>query len=262
MTLDSTQLIAGAEPIFHVGDTIGCLVLHGFMASPNEVGWLGQHLIDNGRTVYIPRMTGHGINPEHMSRLRWEDWYAQALDGYHILKQICQKVIVCGHSMGGLLASQIASFKPVDGLVVAASPYTVPDRLMGYGKLIAPFMPYTQHPTEADYQAMVRAEQARRDEAEVGRVHYAKWSSRAVYELYRGIHITRERLAHVNAPTLLLYATDDQTVTLEDMARMAQGMTGATVTQHTLNAGGHLVYMDVGRDEACQITGNFVTGLT
>ena len=122
--MEFLKLIKGAEPQFYRGNQIGCLVLHGFMASPNEVGWMGQHLAEEGYTVYVPRLTGHGINPEHMTRMRWQDWYGQVLDSYHILRQQCEQVYIIGHSMGALLALLLAADDrlTVDGVIVAAAP--------------------------------------------------------------------------------------------------------------------------------------------
>src|SRR5690606_32782666 len=116
------NLMYGAEPQFYRGNHIGCLVVHGFMASPAEVVWVGQHLAEQGYTVYVPRLTGHGIDPTHMQRMIWQDWYAQVLDAYHILRQQCDVVVAIGHSMGGLLSLLLASDHPLDALVVCATP--------------------------------------------------------------------------------------------------------------------------------------------
>src|SRR4030095_16396304 len=97
------QIMPGAEPYFHRGGKVGCLCLHGFTASPAEVKWFAQHLAAEGYTVYAPRLAGHGTRPQDLARTRWTDWYASASDGYHLLRQQCEKVFVCGMSMGGLL---------------------------------------------------------------------------------------------------------------------------------------------------------------
>lgn len=251
----------GAEPYFSAGDGVGYLILHGFMASPTEVLWAGKALADAGRTVYIQRQPGHGINPEHMSRMRWQDWYAQAVDGYHILSQMCERVYVVGHSMGGLLALLIAAEYPVNGAVIAAAPLAVPDGLMRYGRLIASFKPYTQHPSTDAFHTMVRAEQERRGEPPSGRVHYAKWSSRAVYELYTLIGVANEHLARVDKPLLLLYATKDQTVPVTDSDIISQKVKSDHVQSCIIEDGEHLIYLDIGRQAAIDATVGFIDTL-
>nr|MCU0514853.1 alpha/beta fold hydrolase [Anaerolineae bacterium] len=145
------RLRPGAAPRFHRGDSTGCLVLHGFMASPAEVGWLSDYLAQKHHfTVYTPRLMGHGLAPEHMARMRWQDWYAQALDGYHLLRAQCATVYVVGHSMGGLLALLLAGAEAVEAVVCAAAPLTPPSRRMPYAHWLRLVLPYTQHPTAAD----------------------------------------------------------------------------------------------------------------
>lgn len=255
------RIMQGAEPYFSAGDRVGCLILHGFMASPNEVLWAGKALADAGRTVYIPRQPGHGIDPTHMPRMRWQDWYAQAVDGYHILSQTCERVYVIGHSMGGLLALLLAAEYPAHGAVIAAAPVTVPDGLMRYGRLMAPFKPYTQHPSTEEFHAMVRAEQERRNEPPNGRVHYAKWSSRAVYELYTLIGVANNHLPRIDKPLLLLYATDDQTVPVTDSDIIAQTVKSEHIHQCVIEEGGHLTYLDIGRQAAIEATLGFIDEL-
>ena len=54
-----------------MGGDVGCLVLHGFTATPSEVRWLAEHLAGQGHTVYAPRLAGHGTTPEALARTRW-----------------------------------------------------------------------------------------------------------------------------------------------------------------------------------------------
>ncbi len=252
------DLMNGAEPLFIRGGETGCLVLHGFMASPGEVMWLGRYLGQKGHTVYAPRLTGHGYRAEDMSRMRWEDWYGQALDGYHILRQQCAKVAVVGHSMGGLLSLLLASAHPVDALAVCATPIKAPSPLLPWAWLIAYVLPYTYHPNEAALHNSIVQEQERRGEAVIGRVHYAKWSSRAVAQFHRLLRATRERLPAVTAPLLLLYANNDETAPAGHMHIIAEAVASECIEKRLLAAGAHIVFQDAGREEAFKVVADFV----
>jgi carboxylesterase len=257
-TNDIPSLIPGARPQFYRGDAIGCLIIHGFMASPGEVGWLGSHLADLGHTVYVPRLTGHGIDPVYMSRMRWEDWYAHVIDGYYLLQQQCDQVYVIGHSMGGLLAMLLTLKQPVDGLVMAASPVHVPHPLMRFTRWLSWIRPYTHHPGTEKLNAIIRAEQERRGEPAYSRVHYPRWSSRAVYELYRLIRTASDHLNQVTAPLLLLYAERDATASLDNMHHIAQQVQSDLVQTYILTQGEHIIFQDDGREEAFAAVADFI----
>lgn len=259
------KLMRGAEPQFYRGNEIGCLVIHGFMASPGEIGWLGQHLAEQGYTVYVPRLTGHGIDPKHMRRMRWQDWYAQVLDGYHLLRQQCKKIIVIGHSMGGLLSILLAANETVDALVVSASPISLgqKDLTLRYTRLIDLIRPYIYYPSEPELLVEIESEQKRRGDTIINsRVHYPKWSTRAIYEFYAVERVTRQNLSRVTAPLLLLYAEQDDTGSIAESETIAKHVRSSIIEKHILKDGGHIIFQDTGRDEAFQAVADFVARIT
>lgn len=257
-------LMRGADPQFYRGNDIGCLVVHGFMASPAEVGWAGQHLAEQGYTVYVPRLTGHGIEPTHMERMRWQDWYAHVLDGYYILRQQCETVIAIGHSMGGLLSLLLAASQEVDALVVAAAPLTLSEERLSlrHARWVNLVMPYTDHPGEADLNAEIIAEQKRRGEDLTSRVHYRKWSSRAVHEFYLLEQTVQVHIAKVTSPLFLLYAQLDTTGSLEQAQRIAAQVRSEHIETHIIKEGGHIIFQDKGRNHAFAALSDFVARMT
>ncbi len=258
MTNDLPQIMPGALPYFHRGGAVGCLILHGFMASRGEVGWLGEYLAEQGYTVYVPRLPGHSINPHDMKRMRWQDWYAQALDSYHILQQQCDKIFLIGHSMGGLLASLLATAVPADGLVIAGSPIRIPNNQMRFARLASLFRAFTYHPTGEPLQGTVKAEQERRGESVIGRVNYIPWSSRAVHELYLLIKIAYDFLPQIKMPTGLVYAIQDETILWGDHEIVAERLGTSEVETYIIEQGGHIIFQDTGREEAFHAVGDFI----
>src|SRR5258708_34044224 len=73
-------------------------------------------------TGYGARLHAHGVDPDLMGRVRWQDWYLSALDGYHLLRQNCDRVFALGFSMGALLALRLAAAEDVAGVVAMAPP--------------------------------------------------------------------------------------------------------------------------------------------
>lgn len=97
-----------AEPFHADGGRTGVLLLHGFTGSPASMRPWGQHLADEGFTVDLPRLPGHGTTWQEMNRTRWQDWYATVDAAFRELHQRSTHVVVCGLSMGGALALQLA----------------------------------------------------------------------------------------------------------------------------------------------------------
>lgn len=258
MTKPLPTLLPGAEPFFYRGGPVGCLCLHGFMASPAEVRWFGQHLAAQSFTVCGPRLAGHGTNPRDMARQRWQDWYAGALDGYHLLRGCCEKVFVAGLSMGGALALLLGAGLPVDGLVVLAAPAQFTDWRMTYAHLIRYALPYTDQGDSTDLPQIIREEQARRGEPVLGRVRYDRWSSAAVVQLYRLVEAARSRLPDVTAPLLLVYSEADETVPLDNQALIAGQVGSAVVERHILRRSGHILTQDVERETVFKLAADFI----
>jgi carboxylesterase len=252
----------GAEPIFWRGDATGCLLLHGFTASPSEVSWLAAHLAAEGRTVYAPRLAGHGTHPHDLARTTWADWYASALDGYHLLQQCCQRVVVIGHSMGGMLALVLASQQALAGVGVLASPVLFP-KTMALAKWLKWLRPYTDQsdksPVLNDY---IKAEQARRGLPVRGRTRYDEWSTAAVAELVALANVTQAALPSVTAPLLLVYSEADNVVGLENRDLVGRAVGSTQVTSHTLKHSNHILLQDAHHAEVFPLVSAFVGGIT
>ncbi|MCU0843780.1 MAG: hypothetical protein MUC76_02505, partial [Spirochaetes bacterium] len=73
------SLMKGAAPVCHMGTTErGALLLHGFTGTPHEMKYLGTRLADEGFTVMIPRLPGHGTTLAEMVRTTGRDWMLAA----------------------------------------------------------------------------------------------------------------------------------------------------------------------------------------
>jgi carboxylesterase len=253
----SSPIMRGAEPYFHRGNRIGCLCLHGFTASPHEVLWLAQHLAGQGCTVHAPRLAGHGTHPRDLVRTTWKDWLTSALDGYHLLRQQCDQVYVCGMSMGGLLALMIGAVENVDGLVVMASPliqkYPLNPHYLRSMKYIRPYTDQSDRSSFADY---ICTEQARRGEPVLGRVRYSIWATAAVEQLALLIGVTARQLKQIQAPLLALYSRADVTVDLDSLELLKSRV--HHIEAFTFKKSGHILTQDVECEAVFQKTASFI----
>jgi len=101
-------ILPGAEPFNHDGSDVGVLLCHGFTGTPQSLRPWAEYLADRGYSVRLPLLPGHGTTWQEMNHTRWEDWYACVDTAFRQLHESSERVVVCGLSMGGALALQLA----------------------------------------------------------------------------------------------------------------------------------------------------------
>jgi carboxylesterase len=197
------DLVPGAEPFFLPGKDTGCLLIHGFTATPNEVRGLGQYLGEQGYTVLGPRLAHHGSTPGDMRRSRYYDWYLSALDGWHLLHDRCRQIVVAGMSMGGTTALLLAARQPVAGVVSMSTPVQLrPDPRMRIVRFYARVRPFLPKPWWDESQRASR---------------YPVTPTIALHELREYMEEAWAALPQITAPALLMHSRTDPTVPPENM---------------------------------------------
>ncbi len=257
------QILVGAEPFFIPGGSVGCLCLHGLTGTPQEMAWLGQHMAEQGSAVYVPRLTGHGINPSYLTRTRWQDWYASALDGYHLLRRECDQVFVMGLSMGGLLTLLLAASEPVDGAAVLAAPLAITSNpAMRFIHLLRHIYPYVPTPpAQPDDPLNLRITELQRTRGEriTGRVSYnSQYTTAGLSELVHLQQQVIDRLGLIIAPLLLAYSEGDQTVNIADLDRILANVASRDVEVLRLVESDHILTNDVDHPRVFEAVRSFV----
>ena len=115
-------VMPGAEPFSAAGGPHGALVLHGFTGCPQSMRGLAQAYADAGFAVELPRLPGHGTTVDDMITTGWDDWIGTAEAVYADLASRCERVVVAGLSMGGLLTAWLAAAHPEIAGIVCINP--------------------------------------------------------------------------------------------------------------------------------------------
>ncbi len=117
--MSPAPVMPGAEPFSAAGGPNGVLVVHGFTGNPQSMRGLASAFADAGFTVELPLLPGHGTSIDDMLQTSWDDWSGAAELAFCELESRCDKVVLAALSMGGTLATWLATrHRDVAGLVV------------------------------------------------------------------------------------------------------------------------------------------------
>ena len=65
--------LPGTEPFEHTGGPVGVLLCHGFTGSPQTLRPWAEYLAQQGLTVSLPRLPGHGTTWQDLAGTGWLD---------------------------------------------------------------------------------------------------------------------------------------------------------------------------------------------
>lgn len=105
----------------------GVLVIHGFTGSTQSMRDVAYALHQQGYSVSLPRLKGHGTTVEEMESTHYTDWIDSVKEAYDTLATKVKEVFVLGLSMGGSLALYCAIHFKVKGIItINACAYMIP----------------------------------------------------------------------------------------------------------------------------------------
>lgn len=215
----------------------GVLLLHGFGGSPRSLQELAERFVDEGYTVALPLLAGHGLTPEAMEASRWEQWTADAEAAYQWVRARTDRLLVCGLSMGGTLALWVAEQHPdIAGLV---SINTI-----------------IRHPLESVMLLVGRfgiprwVKAVANDSLEKGidEKAYVRLPMRSTYELALLSRNVRANLGKITCPALLFSSTVDHVVPPANQREIYDSISSTNKTLVELDDCYHLATMDRGRE--------------
>jgi carboxylesterase len=250
----SFQIGPRAKPFFHPGSRTGCLLVHGFTSTPNEMRWLGKKLADSwGYSVLGIRLAGHGTTMEDMERTTWQDWLASVEDGYHLLRPNVDRLIVVGSSMGGALALTAAADFQVEGVVGISTPYDLPeDKRLFMLPLLSPFHIKLKK-GKPDWQGEHSKEE---------HIAYPFRTPHGVLELGRLLENMRMKLPGIHCPTLLFQSERDITIPSNSLDAIAALVQSTRLETHWVKNSGHVITLEPDREFVAQTIAAFIQKLS
>ena len=99
----------------------GVLILHGFSSTTYETLPLAEFLSKRGFRAVAPNLPGHGTTVEDCNSKKFQDWLDFVDVKLAELSSECDEVSVVGLSMGAVLSLYLATFFPMNKLIVCAT---------------------------------------------------------------------------------------------------------------------------------------------
>jgi len=222
-------------------ENVGCLLIHGFTGSPNELLELGAFLEKNGLNVSIPTLPGHGTYSGDLFNYTWQDWFDCVKREYALLSNQCEEVFVCGLSMGGTLALHLAAHTPVAGVIALSAAVDFPQWKVQGAKVAKKILKFRQKRGGEDVHAV-------KEKAKLG--SYRRYPYYAVDQLFQLVRHVREDLPEVNEPLLVMHSELDHTVKFHNAQMIFDAVRSADKHKVDLQNSFHVITVD---DEKKQV---------
>ncbi|MBN1264018.1 MAG: alpha/beta fold hydrolase [Anaerolineales bacterium] len=234
-----TMIIPGGEPFFMEGGSTGCLLVHGFTASPQEMSWMGQYLHQRGYTVLGIRLAGHATDLQDLARVHWQDWLHSVEDGFHMLSTRCDRVVPIGISLGGALSLKFAASHPVPAVICMSTPYELQVPPVWLLQALSIFVPVRKKgPTSWSIP-----------DAGPVRVDYRGYPLHAIVEMAKFLKTLHPDLAKLTCPVLLMHSSRDDFVLPENMEKLCFSIGSQIKQKQLFSHSNHILTCDIDRDD-------------
>jgi carboxylesterase len=213
--------ITRRRAFYFEGSHTGCLLIHGFTGTPQNLRPLGDFLARRGITVLAPRLAGHGTSVDEFEETGSADWIASVEVGLDQLKRTCSDVFAIGISMGGTLAlhlaarhgGDLAGVGCINGPVGALPAFdAAAQAIPAGGRMPAPWA--------GDARLLTK------DLASAG-ITYGEIPKSCLQQALAFFRATEGEIGQIRVPTCLFFSRDDAVVPPSTRQRLLELLTAA-----------------------------------
>jgi len=185
----------------------GVVLVHSYLAAPEEVKSLGHYLRRQGMWVYGPRLPGHGTSSKDLAGRKHEEWLEAVENAYVLLSTICKNVVLCGVSVGAGLVFEVAGRVPQVAGVIGINPsLKLTDFSTNFMPAIDVWNRVVKRIRGTDSDPFFEFT------AENPHVNYRRNPFAGIREVGRLLEKVEKRLPELDVPTLMLQADHDPVV--------------------------------------------------
>ncbi|MFN7252594.1 MAG: alpha/beta hydrolase [Anaerobacillus sp.] len=226
---------------------IGCLCIHGFTGEAKEVEPLTNYLKrKKGWLVYSPTLPGHG-SKDGLRKANFKHWLYAAEVATEELLSRCEKVYIIGFSMGGMIASYVASKYPIHKLVLlSASAYYLNPK-----QIIQDMKGWIIEGWRGELENDILFKLYRRKITDT--------PVKATIEFAKTVYITRPILKKVKVPTLIVQGECDGLVPPRKSAEYLYEMISSSEKQlYYFKNSKHYIWLGEEREDLLEIINHFL----
>jgi len=239
---------------------LGCVLVHGFTATPEEMRSLGEGLAAAGFPCRAIRLPGHATTPAELARSRGADWIEAVEAGVATLGASVSRVAIAGLSLGALLALEVAARGRVrvDALALFATPLLVANQRTSFVRWLAWAPPFARPTTlipKRRGRDILDAEARARSHA------YDTMPLAAVAEFFAIRARVRRRLGTVTQPTLVLHGRQDRTAPVGNVAYLQRYLRARPLETEIFEASAHILTEDQERGAVADRVVRFLDAL-
>ncbi|MBU1340290.1 MAG: alpha/beta fold hydrolase [Proteobacteria bacterium] len=253
---DETKKKRIGRPIFlkHENEIAGVLLIHGYMAAPEEMKAFAQYLHEKSFTVYVPRLKGHGTAPEDLAKTTYEQWIESVDEAFVVLRHSCKKIIVGGFSTGAGLALELSTRVEDIAAVFAVAP---PMQLQDLGSYFVPAIDA--------WNAMIRkihlttiAKEFIENHPENPHINYVRNPIAGIHQLEKLMEHLEPRLKTIHNPTLVIQSRKDPVVNPKGTLKLFEQLGSQIKEYYVFDYNRHGILIGEGVQRVYKAIENFI----
>ncbi len=245
---------AGAPRVwFDPENRVGLVFSHGYMASPAEGHDLARYLFARGINVYLPRLRGHGTDPEALKHVSGDDWELDFERAFAAMRQVCDRVFIGGFSTGGLLALLHAARHDTDGVIAINSALKLNNLQVSY--IV---------PTLNAFNEMIAHLHARgirewvENRSENPAINYTRHPLASIAQMEKVMTRVDKILEKITEPTLVLQGDSDPIVNPKSARLIYKRVRSSMKKLIVLPRENHIIVTGEGAEEICESVHRFI----
>ncbi len=236
---------------------LGVVLVHGYMAAPEEVRELALYIQRQGYGVYAPRVPGHGTAPEDLAHRSHQEWIRAVESACALMACHCRRVVVGGFSNGAGLALEAASRLPSICGVFAVSP---PFRLQDFSARFVPAVDIWNRlmkriRTNGPVKEFIA------NDPENRHINYLRNPIAGIRELERLMSKVEDRLKQVQVPAVVVQSAADPVVNPKGTRRVFDLIGSEDKKYMLFNFDRHGILLGPGAAKVHRVIGNFLDDL-
>ena len=232
-----------AFPFFRDGGSTAVLIIHGYLGSPYDVKYMAEKLFQNGYTVSVPRLPGHGTCRQDFINTGKTEWLDEVYKNYKELEKKYSEVVIAGFSMGGLLAINAASTLKPERLILIAPALSNKRKFMFYSTPLLKFFIKTLNKncrikTNNKYEEYLKQE------------YWSKDWIKAVADIVYLQLKAKKLLKTLESKILLLISESDNTVPVEVSEIVRKKVDSKHLTEKRVFKSRHMIFHSEEKENA------------